>query len=74
MTKFAIDLAGTIYFDSPSGLSMLPSGAAAATLLIPLNVVLGSNPLLSNINAMAVLGPKQIVLVSSSQLLVATLP
>ena len=76
VNKFALDSAGTIYFDSPSGLFMLPSGGVA-TLLIPHtsgNVVLGSSPQLPNVNAMAVLGPKQIVMVSGAQILVATLP
>ena len=76
VTKFAIDAAGTIYFDDPNGLWMLPSGGAA-TLLIQTtagNPVLGSSPRLPSINAIAVLGPKQIVVVSAGQLLVATLP
>ena len=76
-TKMAVDATtGTIYYKDPTGLYQLaPSGAI--TLLIPNtagNVVLGNNPLLPTVNAMAVLGPKQILIVSGGQLLVATLP
>ena len=76
VTKFAIDAAGTIYYDDPNGLWMLPSGGAA-TLLIPPTTgspVLGASPRLPFINAIAILSPKQIVVVSAGQLLVATLP
>ncbi len=74
--KFTIDSAGTIYYEDPAGLWML-APAGAITLLIPHtngSTVLGANPQITFINAITMLGPKQIVLVSGAQLLVATLP
>ena len=56
---------------------MIPAGATTPALLIPAingNNVLGSMPRLFTPQSMAVLGPKQLVLISGSQLLVATLP
>ena len=57
----AVDPAtGTIYFNDPASLSMLPSGGTSS-LLIPSttgNVVLGSSPRLPLVvNAITVLGP-----------------
>lgn len=72
-----VDSAGTIYYSDPQGLWMLPSGAAAATLLIPVSNganVLGTSPRVVPPVSLAVLGPKQIVMISNGQLLVATLP
>ena len=74
--RFAIDSAGTVYFGNSSGLSMLDL-AGTETLLIAQGpaVVLGnSSPRVSNIDGIAVLGPKQLVIVSGGQILVATLP
>ena len=73
---FAIDSAGTIYYEDQGGLWSLPPGGTA-TLLIQHtngNVVLGSNPRLPFASAITVLSPKQIVIVSAGQLLLATLP
>ena len=56
---------------------MLPASAATATLLIPHtngNSVLGTTPQLSFVNAIKMLGPKQILLIAKNQILVATLP
>ena len=72
-----VDAAGTVYYSDPAGLWSLLSGAATATLLIPAtagNNVLGTSPRLFTPQSMAMLGPKQIVMISASQLLVATLP
>ena len=44
---------------------MIPNGAY---------VVLGANPSLWNIDGIAVLGPKQLVVLSSGQILKVTLP
>ena len=76
VSNFAIDAAGTLYYAVVDGaLMMLPLGGTS-TVLIPAggSVVLGSSPRLPNINAIAVLGPKQLVIISGSQILVATLP
>ena len=72
-----VDSAGTIYYSDPQGLWMLPSGAAAATLLIPVSNganVLGTSPRIVPPQSLAMLGPKQIAIISNGQLLVATLP
>ena len=76
VSNFAIDAAGTLYYAVVDGaLMMLPLGGTSS-VLIPAggSVVLGSSPRLPNINAIAVLGPKQLVILSGSQILVATLP
>ena len=76
VSRFAIDAAGTLYYAVADGaLMMLPLGGTS-TVLIPQggSVVLGASPRLPNINAIAVLGPKQLVIISGSQILVATLP
>ena len=73
--KLAFDSAGTLYYSTPNGLFMLPQGGAA-TLLIPVggSTILGSSPRLYAIDSLAVLGPKQLVILGGSQILVATLP
>jgi sugar lactone lactonase YvrE len=73
--KLAVDAAGTVYYSDPSGLHMLPQGGTS-TLLIPIGAVtvLGTNPHLFGIDGLAVLGPKQLVILGGSQILVATLP
>ncbi len=73
----AVDAADTLYYFDPAGLWKLPASAAAPTLLIPSttgNNVLGSSPRLFAPQSMAVLGPKQLVLISGFQLLVVTMP
>ena len=74
--KVAIDSAGTIYYSTATDLVMWPAGAATGTLLIPVgnSVVLGSNPQLAFVTGIAVLGPKQLVILSGGQVLRATLP
>jgi hypothetical protein len=75
--SFAIDPAGTIYVLKDDGLYSV-SGSGATTLLIPIGtgLVFGSTaPTLGTTDgAMAMLGPKQIVLVASRKLVVVTLP
>jgi sugar lactone lactonase YvrE len=80
---FTIDAAGTIYYaddftsSALGGLWMLPAGATTPTRLIQYtngSVVLGSDPRLSIVDSIVVLGPKRILLASGGQLLVATLP
>ena len=71
----AVDSAGTLYYGTASSLVMLPLGGAPS-VLIPIGgaVVLGSSPGLLPVDALAVLGPKQLVILSGAQILVATLP
>jgi sugar lactone lactonase YvrE len=73
--RLAVDASGTVYYTTPSGLFMLPQGGAS-TLLIPVGgaTVLGSSPHLFGVDGLAVLGPKQLVILGGSQILVATLP
>ncbi len=77
-SAMAVDMAGAVYFTTNSGgLYVLASGASNPTLLIPATAganVLGSNPQLAAAQSLAVLGPKQIVIISYGQLLVANLP
>jgi hypothetical protein len=72
----AVDAAGTIYFGSPSGLQvMVPGGAPSVLIPSGAAVVLGStNPSLMNVDGLAILGPKKIVILSGTQILLATLP
>jgi sugar lactone lactonase YvrE len=74
----AIDADGTVYFGAANGLWVLRAGQSVATRLIAGGnsdaVVLGSAPHLSEIISIAVLAPKQLVLVSGGQVLKATLP
>jgi sugar lactone lactonase YvrE len=74
VNRLAIDAAGAIYYSDVNGLYSLQG--TTSTLLIPVTGtnVLGSAPKLFGVNDLAVLGPKQIVLLSGSQILVATLP
>jgi sugar lactone lactonase YvrE len=73
--SIAVDAAGTIYFGSPSGLQVMVPGGAA-TVLIPTGgaIVLGTSPRLLNVDGLAVLGPKKLVILSGAQILMATLP
>ena len=74
---FTVDAAGTLYYGSAGGLLKLPLGGTSSVVIPrgPGNaVVLGSNPGLGNVDGIAVLGPKQLVILSGQQILKATLP
>lgn len=77
-SALAMDADGTAYFGTANGLWALRAGQSAATRLIPGGnsdaVVLGSSPHLSAIMSIAVVAPKQLVLVSGGEVLKATLP
>jgi hypothetical protein len=76
VTAIAVDAAGTLYYGSDThGLMMLPPGGALS-VVIPHGaaVVLGANPTVWNIDGIAILGPKQLVVLSSGQILKVTLP
>ena len=76
VSAIAVDAAGTLYYGSNTyGLMKLPPGGTPS-LVIPVGayVVLGALPSLSNIDGIAVLGPKQLVVLSSGQILKVTLP
>lgn len=76
VTAIAVDAAGTLYYGSNTfGLMRLPPGGTPS-VVIPhgAGVVLGASPTLWNIDGIAVLGPKQLVVLSSGQVLKVTLP
>ncbi len=72
------DRDGTLYFAASTGLWSLSPGATTATLLIPGNagdmLVLGATPHLQGTYSLAVLGPRQLLVVSGGQLLKVSLP
>jgi hypothetical protein len=73
--SLAISADGTLYYGTTSGLVMQPAGGAPSVLIAQgPAVVLGANPYLMNVDGLAVLGPKQLVILSGGQILVATLP
>ena len=74
---FAVDAAGTLYYGSNGGLMKLPLGGVSSVVIPrgPGNaVVLGANPGVGGIEGIAILGPKQLVILSGQQILKATLP
>ena len=76
VTAIAVDATGTLYYGSNvHGLMKLPPGGSPS-VVIPHGayVVLGANPALWNIDGIGVLGAKQLVVLSSGQILKVTLP
>jgi hypothetical protein len=76
VTAMAVDAAGTLYYGSNTfGLMMLPQGGVPS-VLIPHGayVVLGGEPTIWNIDGIAVVDNKRLVVLSSGQILLATLP
>ena len=74
---FAVDAAGTLYYGSTAGLMQLPLGGVSSVLIPrgPGNaVVLGANPGVAGIDGIAIIGPKQLVILSGQQTLKVTLP
>ena len=73
--SIAVDAVGTLYYGTTQGLSMLPVGGMQTTL-IPLGGinVLGTSPQLVAVEGIAILGPRQLVVLSGGQILVVTLP
>ena len=71
----AVDMAGTVYYGSASGLVMITTGGTR-TLLIPKGpaTVLGASPALLNVFGIAVLGPRRLVIQTGFDRLIATLP
>ena len=82
VTAIAVDAAGTLYYGSSTGtgtgtggLMMLPLGGSPS-IVIPYGtyVMIGANPTVWNIDGIAILGPKQLVVLSSGKILKVTLP
>lgn len=73
--SIAVDAVGTLYYGTTQGLSVLPVGGVQTTL-IPLGGtnVLGASPQLVGVEGIAILGPRQLVVLSGGQILVVTLP
>lgn len=75
VTAIAVDAAGTLYYGAFGGLMMLPPGGSPSVLLARgAFVVPGAIPILLDIDSIAVLGPKQLAVLSSGQILKVTLP
>ena len=75
--RLAIDSAGTIYYATSfgGGLVMLTAGGVQTGLIGGGATVLGNvNPSVSSIGSIAVLGPKQLVILGGGQILKVTLP
>jgi sugar lactone lactonase YvrE len=76
-TPIAVGADGILYFGAADGLWAMREGQAATRLIAggPSDaVVLGASPHLTDIVAITVLGPKQLLLVSGGKVLKATLP
>ena len=73
--SITVNAAGTLYYGTTGGLTMLPTGGVPS-ILIPQGpvIVLGASPQLMNVEGIAILGPKQLVILSGGQILKATLP
>lgn len=69
------DAVGTLCYGTTQGLTVLPAGGLPS-ILIPqgAGIVLGANPQLLNVEALAILGPRQLVVLSGGQILIVTLP
>lgn len=76
VTAIAVDTAGTLYYGSNTrGLMMIsPGGTPSVVVQHGAYVTLGANPSLATIDGIGVLGPKQLVVLSSGQILKLTLP
>jgi DNA-binding beta-propeller fold protein YncE len=75
VTAIAVDADGTLYYAGYFGLMRLPPGGTPV-LLVPRggSIVLGATPVVSDIDSIAVLGPGQLVVMSTGQMLRVTLP
>jgi hypothetical protein len=75
VTAIAVDADGTLYYAGYFGLMRLPPGGTPV-LLVPRggSIVLGANPVVSDVDSIAVVGPGQLVVMSTGQILKVTLP
>ena len=73
--SIAVDAAGTVYHGTAQGLTVLPAGGVPS-ILIPQGpaIMLGASPQLLNLEGIAILGSRQLVILSGGQVLVATMP
>jgi sugar lactone lactonase YvrE len=75
VTALAVDAGGTLYYGGYRGLMMLVPGGTPSVLIPNTgSIAFGANPSVADIDSVAVLGPKQLVVLSTGQLLKVTLP
>jgi hypothetical protein len=75
VTAIAVDAGGTLYYGGYSGLMMLSPGGAPSVLIPNTgSVTVGANPTVGNIDSIVVFAPKQLVVLSSGQILKVSLP
>ena len=75
VTAIAVGADGTLYYAGYPGLMKLPPGGAPSVLVhLGGGVLLGTNPTVSDVDSIAVLGPGQLVVLSMGQILKVTLP
>ena len=77
-TRLAVDASGNVFLAATGGLYMVSAGTTTATRLIAGGIgddnAYGNVPHLGTITAIAVAGPKQIVMIAANVLVKATLP
>jgi hypothetical protein len=75
VTAIAMDASGALYYGGNSGLmQLLPGGTPSVLIPNTLGVTVGTNPTVAAIDSIAVLGPKQLLVLSLGQILKVTLP
>ena len=73
--SFTVDSAGSLFYGSTAGLMKLTAGGVSS-LVVPRGpaIVLGASPQIVGVDAIAVLGPNQLVLLSGQKILKLSLP
>jgi sugar lactone lactonase YvrE len=75
VTALAVDAGGTLYYGGYRGLMVLAPGGTPSVLIPNTgSIAFGANPSVADIDSIAVLGPKQLVVLSTGQILKVTLP
>lgn len=75
VTAIAVDAQGTLYYGGYAGLVKLaPGGTPSVVVPRGAGVVTGANPTVPTIDAISVLAPGQLIVLSVGQILKVTLP
>jgi len=78
VTAIAVDAAGTLYYGGYEGLMMLPAGGTPSVLIRGGATIsfggVGSVPTVQTIDSIAVIGGKELCVLSMGQILRVTLP
>jgi hypothetical protein len=75
VSALAVDAGGTLYYGGYRGLMVLVPGGTPSVLIPNTGSIgFGANPSVADIDSIAVLGPKQLVVLSTGQILKVTLP